>query len=786
MTEDAEVWAARRLAEFLALISRFDDEAAAGQHGVERIAEAFDAEVGALMREGSARFIVGFPPGEAPEDALGAVASGESQALRVAGLGECPAVAVELEGRPPASLILARRPDEPFSTAEVALMRGMGTVLSLGLRGLGLVEAERRMRASSERQAAENLRLLSTLRERQALLEHLSQLQRAIVDRRPLHEVLQVVAESGCELIADDVAMLRLRDPDDPHHTVLVASVGADPGALETNRRSRAESGIGGKAMREGRLVVVDAVAGDDAAKAFLTAHGVASAMAAPVSEGGDVVGSLAVGSREQRHYNQRDQQILLALAEHASLALNHARAVEEAIHESLHDSLTGLPNRNLLLDRLRQALARAARNDGTVAVLFCDLDGFKTINDSLGPSAGDELLVEVGKRISAALRPADTVARLGGDEFAVLLDEVADRTEAVRTARRILESLEAPVELGDREIWAGASVGIASGAGDPETLLRNADLAMYRAKSSGRGRYAVFEPQMHTAVVERLDLEVDLKRAIEREELALVYQPIYELRTERISGLEALVRWRHPTRGLVVPARFVPLAEQSGQIGALGRWVLRTACHQAAIWRAKYPAHLGLGVSVNISGVELGEPTISKEVAAALGAAGLDPGGLTLEITETALMEDSEGSVKRLEALKRLGVSLAVDDFGTGYSSLRYLQRFPLDTLKIDRFFVDEIGREGAQLALLRAMVDLADNFGLDVVAEGIESTAQRNQLIELGCEMGQGLHLSPPLPVEAADALLLGAGLLPPPRRPDADPVAEAPEGDAAHETQ
>jgi EAL domain-containing protein (putative c-di-GMP-specific phosphodiesterase class I) len=308
----------------------------------------------------------------------------------------------------------------------------------------------------------------------------------------------------------------------------------------------------------------------------------------------------------------------------------------------------------------------------------------------------------------------------------------------------------------------------------------------MYRAKSSGRGRYAVFEPQMHTAVVERLDLEVDLKRAIEREELALVYQPIYELRTERIAGLEALVRWRHPTRGVVVPARFVPLAEQSGQIGALGRWVLRTACHQAAIWRAKYPAHLGLGVSVNISGVELGEPTISKEVASALGAAGLDPAGLTLEITETALMEDSEGSVQRLEALKRLGVLLAVDDFGTGYSSLRYLQRFPLDTLKIDRFFVDEIGREGAQPALLRAMVDLADNFGLDVVAEGIESTAQRDQLIELGCEMGQGMHLSPPLPVEEADALLLGAGLLPPPRQRGDERIAETPEGDAARDTQ
>ena len=495
MSGEEEVWAARRLAEFLALISQFDDEETAGRRGVERIVEAFDAEVGALISEGTPRFVVGFPPGEARAEELSRVATGESRTLHIGGLGDCPCVAVELEGRPTAWLVLARRPAEPFSSAEVVLMRGMGTVLSLGLRGLSLVGAERRLRASSERQAAENLRLLGTLRERQALMEHLSALQRSIVDRRPLHEVLQSVAESGCELISDDVAMLRLRDPHDPHHTVLAASVGTDPGAVEAGRRSPADSGIGGKAMVEDRLVVVDAVAGDEAAKAFLTAHRVASAMAAPVSEDGAVVGSLAVGSREPRHYTQRDQQILIALAEHASLALNHARAIEEAIHESLHDALTGLANRTLLLDRLHQALARAERGGSTVAVLFCDLDGFKTINDSLGPSAGDQLLIEVGARISASLQPADTVARLGGDEFAVMLDEVTDRSDAVRAARRILDSLEAPIQLGEREIWAGASIGIASGGGDAETLLRNADLAMYRAKSSGRGRYAVFEP---------------------------------------------------------------------------------------------------------------------------------------------------------------------------------------------------------------------------------------------------------------------------------------------------
>jgi predicted signal transduction protein with EAL and GGDEF domain len=368
-------------------------------------------------------------------------------------------------------------------------------------------------------------------------------------------------------------------------------------------------------------------------------------------------------------------------------------------------------------------------------------------------------------------VRPADTVARLGGDEFAILVDEVAHPSDAARAARRILEALEEPFDVAGREVYVGASIGIATGTGSVETLMRDADLAMYRAKARGKARYAMFEPQMHTAIVERLELEVDLKRAIQRDELVLRYQPIFDLKTGKVAALEALVRWQHPTRGLVEPDRFIPLAEESGLIAALGRWVLRSAAHRAALWRAKYPGYTGLKVGVNVSGVQLRESGLAADVADALKASGLDATGLTLEITETALMEDSDEVIGRLEELKTLGVGLAVDDFGIGHSSLRYLKAFPLDTMKIDRAFVAGMAAPGADDALVRAMIDLAHIFGLAVVAEGIERAEQAEALLELGCGLGQGHSLSPPLEPDAADSLLLRSGLL---DGPESQPTA------------
>jgi diguanylate cyclase (GGDEF)-like protein len=627
------------------------------------------------------------------------------------------------------------------------------------------LQNERALRAESEHQASENARLLDALRERQVLLERLAQLQRGIVDRLPVHEVLEAVVEGACELLDCPVGILWIADPDDPDHSAAVATMGADDELLARRRRQPADAGLSGRAMRERTLVVADAVSRGDAARELVDfpRGGVTAAMAAPVFEHSRIVGSLGVASTRPGHvYEARDQQALLSLAEHASIALNHARAIEETVLQALHDTLTGLPNRSLFLDRMRHALARAERGEAPVAVLFCDLDGFKTVNDSLGHRTGDRFLVLVAERLADCLRPADTIARLGGDEFAVLLEELREPGDAARAAQRLLDALNAPFEVRGREVYISASIGIAAGRSDAETLLRDADLAMYRAKARGKGRYAVYEPSMHTAIVERLELEVDLKRALEREELAVAYQPIFSLIDGRVTGVEALVRWHHPTRGVVMPESFVPLAEESGLIGELGRWVLRKACHQGALWRAKYPGHPGLGIGVNISGAQLREPGLVQEVADALDASHLDATGLTLEITETALMESFDNAIEQIDALNDLGVALAIDDFGTGYSSLRYLRRLPLDVMKIEKSFIGGIGGPGEEAELLRAIIDLARIFGLRVVAEGVERPEQRERLLELGCELGQGHLLSEPLDAGETDALLLRVGLL------------------------
>jgi diguanylate cyclase (GGDEF)-like protein len=768
-------WPTQQLAEFLSLISCFNDEKTAIRKGIEHVAEVLDAEAAALVRGGAVIAAIGFAEGEVPSEPLVAVADGSRQMLAVPGAGECEAVSVPLEDDRPLHLVVARRADKPFQPDELSLLRGMGRVLTLGLRNLRLLENERALRSGSERQASENARLLEALRERQVLVERLAQLQRGIVDRLPVHEVLEAALEGACELLGDQVGVLRLTDPDDPFHTMLVASVGAEGELLTERRHQPLAAGLGGRAMRERRVVVADAVSGIASPQITgdFPAEGLTAAMAAPVHERGKAIGSLGVGSRQPgREYGSRDQQVLLSFAEHASLALNHARAIEEAVHEALHDSLTGLPNRSLFVDRLRHTVARAERAGTPVAVLFCDLDGFKTVNDSLGHRTGDRLLVAVAERLADCLRPADTIARLGGDEFAVLLEELREPGDAARAAQRLLDSLKAPFELREREFFISVSIGIAAGAGEAETLLRDADLAMYRAKSRGKGRYAIFEPGMHTAIVERLDLEVDLKGAIERDELMLAYQPIFSLRSGTVAGVEALVRWQHPTRGVVLPEHFVPLAEESGVIRELGRWVLRTACHQGALWRAKYPGHPGLQIGVNVSGAQLREPGLVEEVAEALAAAQLDASGLTLEITETALMESFETAIGLLDELKELGVDLAIDDFGIGYSSLRYLRRLPLDNLKVEKSFIDGIGRPDDEPALLQAIVDLAEIFGLTVIAEGIERPEQRERLLQLGCDLGQGHLLSEALPGAEADALLFRLGLLGGPMPPKAGP--------------
>jgi diguanylate cyclase (GGDEF)-like protein len=769
-----ESWSTRQLAEFLTLVASFDDERTAIQRGIERAAEVFEAEATALVRAGGVVASVGFPAGAVPDDGLIAVAEGRADSVYLRGLGSCRAISMPLEDERPLRLVLARSGDRPFSQEESDLLRGMGQVLTLGLRTLRLLDNERGLRERGEGQARENAQLVEELRERQGTLERLSELQRLIVAQTPLQDVLDAIADATRELIGDELVAIRLIGRDEPSHCVLTASVGASSDRVEQDRRLPAVEGLGGRARDEGQLVVAES--GEAArASAEFAADGPAAAIVAPLYERDRAAGSLGAATRrEGREYSSRERQLVLALAEIANLALNHARAIEEVAHESFHDAVTGLPNRALFRDRAEHALARNRRAPHDACVLFVDLDGFKTINDSLGPTAGDELLLSVARRLSERLGPGDTVARLGGDEFAVLLEQVKGHGDAARAAGRVLDAFTQPFELKGREVFVTASIGIAVGGADVDELLRNADLAMYRAKSRGRARYEVFEPALHTAVFERLELEHDLTRAIQRDELELHFQPIFDLRAKQVSALEALVRWRHPQRGLLGPDTFIPLAEETGQVIEVGQWVLSAACHQGALWRAKYPAYPGLQVCVNLSSVELQEPGLARNVEAALRASQLEASGLVLEITETVLMDDTEASVRRLERLKELGVRLVMDDFGTGYSSLRYLNRFPLDGLKIERSFTHQVGGSSEEPELVRAIADLGHIFGLSVVAEGVERPDQPARVLELGCDFGQGYHFSRPLPAEEADGMLFRAGLLGAPPETSPRPVA------------
>jgi len=452
--------------------------------------------------------------------------------------------------------------------------------------------------------------------------------------------------------------------------------------------------------------------------------------------------------------------------------ALGRAEAAARALeHQATHDALTGLPNRALLQERLGRALADAAsaQGDDAVAVLFLDLDRFKVVNDSLGHAAGDALLVAVAGRLAGCVRGGDTVARLGGDEFAVLLAGRGAEGEATRAAGRIIRALEAPFRLGGRDVATATSIGIAVGAtvatattaGD---LLRDADVALYRAKAGGRGRYAVFDAAMNAHALERLELEAELRRGLTRGEFAVYYQPKVELATGRLAGLEALVRWRHPARGLVEPDAFIPLAEETGLIVPLGQWVLEEACRQARRWGAEGAEGAGGGpavvVSVNLSARQFAQPALEEEVARALAMSGADAGQVQLEITEGAAMGNAEATVETLRRLKGLGVGLAIDDFGTGYSSLAYLKRFPVDALKIDRAFVTGVRRETADASIVGAVVGLGRALGLAVVAEGVETAEEAAQVCALGCALGQGYHFARPLPRAEAEALVVRAG--------------------------
>lgn len=437
--------------------------------------------------------------------------------------------------------------------------------------------------------------------------------------------------------------------------------------------------------------------------------------------------------------------------------------AEERLIHDALHDALTGLPNRALFTDRLEHALGKAAqarrRTAHRFAVLFVDLDRFKLINDSLGHLMGDRMLVEVARRVSGCLRPGDTAARFGGDEFAILVEDVDD---AERVARRLVERIAAPVPMKGKTLYTTASIGITIAGADARTaeeVLRDADIAMYRAKRRGT-KHEVFDSSMHVETMDRMLLETDLRGALERQELIVYYQPILDLNTRRVAAFEALLRWRHPQRGIVAPTEFIPILEETRLIIPVGRWVLEEACRQVREWLCQHREHGDLRVSVNVSNVQFAQPSFGREVQDVLEATGLPARHLALEITESVIMENPETAARVMQELRDLGVRIYLDDFGTGYSSLSYLPRFPIDTLKIDGSFVARMNEHSADMEVARAITAIAHNLKMDVIAEGIESAEQMASLLALPCHLGQGWLYSPAVPAIHAGELLEEAG--------------------------
>ena len=428
--------------------------------------------------------------------------------------------------------------------------------------------------------------------------------------------------------------------------------------------------------------------------------------------------------------------------------------------YEATHDALTGLPNRVLFTNGLECAAPDGRAPQGEpICRAFPDVDNFKIVNDSLGHPIGDRLLVAIAERLRTIARHVDRIARLGGDEFAVMAEEIRNAEDAISVSQRIQEVFQSPFSIDGHSVFVTVSIGIAmcdACKGPASDLLRDADTAMYYAKAMGPGRHAIFEQGMHVNNVNRLQIESHLRDALERENLHLHYQPIVSLATGQIEGLEALVRWEHPTRGPISPSVFIPIAEETGAIFPLGRWVLRTACRQMRAWQASLPDNSPFVLSVNLSARQFAQSDVVEQVAQTLKETGLEASYLKLEVTETAAMKDAETAIAVLTRLKELGVRLSLDDFGTGYSSLSFLHRFPVDTLKIDRSFIQRIDDAGRNWEIVRTIRSLAENLGMDVVAEGIETGVQRAVLHRLGCGYGQGYYFSPPIDVQAVHALL------------------------------
>ncbi|WP_433828177.1 putative bifunctional diguanylate cyclase/phosphodiesterase [Actinoplanes sp. CA-015351] len=746
------VLATEQLTEFLTVVADRPDETAAQHAAVECAVRALGADLAVLMVDGGVAAVVGLPADAVPAYAIGEIAAGRRVTLEI-GDDSYTVAHAPISGYSPGALVLGRRA-AGFTIEEICLLRGMAQVLELSLQALQLVEAERL-------QAAENGRLIDSLQRRQRLFDELSTVQRAIARREPLPRLLEMITESAAELMDVEMAGLTVLDADDLSKTSLVASHGVpDDAVIRMQRVPVAALGAAGLAIMGDELVAVDDYANSPIAVPEIVRAQLKSVMALPVHENGVVVGAMFVGSYTRiREWDKASQDILKAFAEHVSLAITDARTLRE-MNAAFHDALTGMASRSLFMTRTENALVTSRA--GGAAALLIDLDRFKVINDSLGPNAGDRLLAAVADRIRECLRTDDTAARLGGDEFAVLLPDVSGVEAAVPVARRIVASMRDPFDLDGREMYVTCSVGVAygtTGEEDAQELLVRADLAMFEAKKQGKDQYTVFDPEMRASFQKHLEMEADLRRAVLRHEFQLRFQPIVRLRTGEISGLEALVRWLHPERGMIPPLDFIPLAEETGMIVPIGEWVLREACRQASGWNARRPADAApLTVSVNLSAVQLERADLPDVVQSALDESGLPPHCLVIELTESLIVDHRPETLNRLHAIKALGVRLAIDDFGTGYSSLAYLRRFPVDIIKIDKSFVDDVGDVPAAAALTHGIIQLGQALQLSTIAEGIEDAGQLSELTDGNCELGQGYFFAEPLTADAMQDLLFG----------------------------
>jgi diguanylate cyclase (GGDEF)-like protein len=718
-------WSTQQLAEFLSGIASCEKESDATQYAVERAAEALEAEICIYTRDGAVVDSIGFPPGTVTTDAVTATVDGTSDSIDVPGLGDCPVMVVPVTGKLGGHLVLARVGNN-FDAAERGLVRAMARAMSLSVGVIHNLEAER---------------------ERRELLTRLSRIQRSISHHAPLQDVLDAISEGASELLGEPIAALTMLDPENPDSLITRSIVGLEPEEVSRMRHKPIGVGTASQAIERDELVAIENYQAAEGTHPFFVETGVQASLGAPVREAGKVVGALVVASPKQgRLFTEAEREALTAFADHASLALTDARLTDQ-VDRALHDPLTGLPNRSNVSERLNERLQ--ARSSDT-ALISLDLDNFRSVNDRVGHAAADGMLIELGKRISDQAGETAIVARLEGDAFAL----VSDSGKALALAEKLLDAVAEPIQIGGRELRVHASIGVVHSGASPAQMLRNADLAMYRAKSEGGARIVTFEPGMHTELVKRLELQDDLARALDEGEIVAHFQPKVDLRTARVIGVEALVRWDHPERGLVSPAEFLPLAEAGGHMRTLTERVIEYSTRAAGDW---WHSGLGLQLSVNLAPSTFSERDwkLDAFVAQALARTGLPGKALQFEVTEDALMADSEVAAITLKNLSKLGATISIDDFGTGHSSLGRLKSLPIDELKIDRSFILDL-TDDEDKTIVRSTIHLAHQMGLQVVAEGVETEEAWRQLRSMGCERAQGFLIAKPLPSREVPAWL------------------------------